>query len=78
MTIIYIADTVRHARLDRASLPSLGGFSALDFVYGENALNQMESDIAFCRSTGAAGVVVGKLGTAAVTADELKKALTQA
>ena len=51
----------RHARPDRASHPSLGGFSALDFVYDEEAVSQMESDIAFCRSTGAAGVVVGAL-----------------
>lgn len=51
----------RHARPDRASHPSLGGFSALDFVYDEEAVSQMESDIAFCRSAGAAGVVVGAL-----------------
>ena len=51
----------RHARLDRASHLSLGGFSALDFVYDEEAVSQMESDIAFCRSAGVAGVVVGAL-----------------
>ena len=51
----------RHARPDRASHPSLGGFSALDFVYDEEAVSQMESDIAFCRSAGVAGVVVGAL-----------------
>ena len=54
-------DSNRHARPDRASHPSLGGFSALDFVYDEEAVSQMESDIAFCRSAGAAGVVVGAL-----------------
>jgi copper homeostasis protein len=51
----------RHARPDRASHLSLGGFSALDFVYDEEAVSQMESDIAFCRSAGVAGVVVGAL-----------------
>ena len=54
-------DPDRHARPDRASHLSLGGFSALDFVYDEEAVSQMESDIAFCRSAGVAGVVVGAL-----------------
>ena len=54
-------DSDRHAQPDRASHPSLGGFSALDFVYDEEAVSQMESDIAFCRSAGVAGVVVGAL-----------------
>ena len=58
--------SARHARLDPArpdlaSHLSLGGFSALDFVYDEEAVSQMESDIAFCRSAGVAGVVVGAL-----------------
>ena len=53
--------SARHTRPDRASHLSLGGFSALDFVYDEEAVSQMESDIAFCRSAGVAGVVVGAL-----------------
>ena len=57
-------DSDRHAQPDRASHPSLGGFSALDFVYDEEAVSQMVSDIAFCRSAGAAGVVVGALTSA--------------
>lgn len=33
----------------------------LDFVYDDEALHRMENDIAFCRQTGAAGVVIGAL-----------------
>ena len=39
----------------------ISGFTAVDFVYDEASLCQMESDIAFCRKAGAAGVVVGAL-----------------
>lgn len=39
------------------------GFSAADFVYGEDEVSQMVEDIVFCRSVGAAGVVVGALTT---------------
>ncbi len=35
--------------------------SAPDFVYGEDALQQMTEDIAYCKSVGAAGIVVGAL-----------------
>ena len=38
-----------------------GGFSLADFVYDEAALQQMMDDIAFCKSVGAAGIVVGAL-----------------
>ena len=41
---------------DRAS-----GFSARDFVYDEAALRQMMDDIGYCKSVGAAGVVIGAL-----------------
>ena len=37
------------------------GFSAMDFVYDEDDLQQMISDIEYCRSVGAAGIVVGAL-----------------
>ena len=37
------------------------GFSAADFVYDEAALEQMIDDIEFCKTVGAAGVVVGAL-----------------
>ncbi|MBR0224203.1 MAG: copper homeostasis protein CutC, partial [Bacteroidales bacterium] len=38
-----------------------GGFSLADFVYDEAALQEMVDDIAFCKSVGAAGIVVGAL-----------------
>ena len=41
---------------DRAS-----GFSAMDFVYDEDDLQQMISDIEYCKSVGVAGIVVGAL-----------------
>ena len=41
---------------DRAS-----GFPARDFVYDEDDLQQMTADIVFCKSIGAAGIVVGAL-----------------
>ena len=41
---------------DRAS-----GFSAMDFVYDEAEVQQMIADIEFCKSVGAAGIVVGAL-----------------
>jgi len=41
---------------DRAS-----GFSAMDFVYDEEEVQQMISDIEFCKSVGVAGIVVGAL-----------------
>lgn len=59
--LIRPASGSRHSGPDPESSPSLGGFSALDFVYDEEALSQMESDIAFCRSAGAAGIVIGAL-----------------
>lgn len=37
------------------------GFSAADFVYGEEAMAQMIADIGYCREVGAAGVVIGVL-----------------
>ena len=37
------------------------GFTAADFVYGEQSLQQMISDIEYCKSVGAAGIVVGTL-----------------
>ena len=37
------------------------GFSAEDFVYGEDEVSQMVEDIVFCRSAGAAGIVFGAL-----------------
>ena len=37
------------------------GFSAKDFVYDEDQLRQMIEDIDYCRSVGAAGIVVGAL-----------------
>ena len=37
------------------------GFSAADFVYDEAALQQMVEDIDYCKSVGAAGIVVGAL-----------------
>ena len=46
-----------HSRLDRESQ----AFSANDFVCDEETLRRMESDIAFCRKAGVAGIVVGAL-----------------
>ena len=37
------------------------GFTANDFVYDEAALQQMIDDIDYCKSVGAAGIVVGAL-----------------
>ena len=37
------------------------GFSAADFVYDEADLRQMIADIEYCKSVGAAGIVVGAL-----------------
>ena len=37
------------------------GFSAADFVYDEAGLQQMIADIEYCKSVGAAGIVVGVL-----------------
>ena len=45
----------------RASTQADLGFSAEDFVYDEADLNQMIEDIEYCKSVGAAGVVVGVL-----------------
>ena len=50
--------------VDRLSIPVnilVRDAACLDFVHDEAALNRMESDIAFCRQSGAAGVVVGAL-----------------
>ncbi len=44
---------------DRAS--EIDGFSAKDFVYDEDQLRQMIEDIDYCKSVGAAGIVVGAL-----------------
>jgi copper homeostasis protein len=49
----------RHAGLDPAS--EMKGFSLSDFVYDEDAIEQMVEDIDFCKSVGAAGIVVGAL-----------------
>ena len=38
-----------------------GAFSAADFVYDEAALRQMVDDMAYCKTVGAAGIVVGAL-----------------
>lgn len=35
--------------------------SSLDFVYGEDEIQQLIADIEFCKSVGAAGIVVGVL-----------------
>lgn len=35
--------------------------SSLDFVYGEDEIQQLIADIEFCKSVGAAGIVVGAL-----------------
>ena len=45
----------------RASTQAIMGFSAADFVYDEVALQQMIADIDYCKSVGAAGIVVGAL-----------------
>jgi len=37
------------------------GFEAEDFVYADEAIAQMIEEIAFCKSVGAAGIVVGAL-----------------
>lgn len=37
------------------------GFEAEDFVYADVAIAQMIEEIAFCKSVGAAGIVVGAL-----------------
>ena len=49
-----------HCHPNATSAESLG-FSLADFVYDEAALQQMMDDIAFCKSVGAAGIVVGAL-----------------
>ena len=49
-----------HCHPNATSAESLG-FSMADFVYDEAALQQMMDDIAFCKSVGAAGIVVGAL-----------------
>ncbi|MBR5019156.1 MAG: hypothetical protein IKX53_05925 [Bacteroidales bacterium] len=45
---------------DRASIKIIG-FSAADFIYDEVDLQQMTEDIAYCKSVGAAGIVIGAL-----------------
>ncbi len=54
----------RHPRLrpgvDRESQP-VDGFSSNDFVYDESDLDQMVADIEYCKTVGAAGIVVGAL-----------------
>ena len=45
----------------RASAQVDFGFSAADFVYDEVELQQMIEDIAYCKSVGAAGIVIGAL-----------------
>ena len=50
--------------VDRLSIPVnilVRDAACLDFVHDEAALCRMESDIAFCRQAGAAGIVVGAL-----------------
>ena len=37
------------------------GFSAEDFIYNEADLRQMIDDIEYCKSVGAAGIVIGAL-----------------
>ena len=39
------------------------GFSAADFVYDEEALEQMIDDIGYCKTVGVSGIVVGALTT---------------
>ena len=50
----------RHSGLDPES-HSMKGFSYESFVYGENDIQQMIKDIDYCKSVGAAGIVVGAL-----------------
>ena len=40
---------------------SLNGFSSSEFVYDEDDMEAMTEDISFCKSAGAAGIVVGAL-----------------
>ena len=50
----------RHSGLDPES-HSMKGFSYESFVYGEDDIQQMIKDIDYCKSVGAAGIVVGAL-----------------
>ena len=57
---VLIRPVLRHSRLDRES-ESVYGFSSNDFVYDESDLDQMVSDIEYCKTEGVAGIVIGAL-----------------
>ena len=54
-----VESPICHARPDRAS--EMHDFSFSDFVYGEEEISQMVEDIEYCKTVGAAGIVVGAL-----------------
>jgi len=54
-----VESPICHARPDRAS--EMNDFSFSDFVYGEEEISQMVEDIEYCKTVGAAGIVVGAL-----------------